>query len=150
MARLTLVPRWFRRRLDIVDAAGHRVATIRHRRARADVTVKGATYVIEDRATNIAMAHHGRETAHASFAAPAETGSVSITVDCSGRLYDLERRAGPLLSAARFVARERGRIVGTVRRRAVDLPETVPLHIRVFMIWLVAHAPRQAVVPTPA
>ncbi len=146
MARLKLVSRWFPRRFDVVDAVGRRVATISRKRARADIrlTVKGASYVIENREHDVALAHQGRETAHALFVETEAAASdphpkKSIAIEHGGRLFALEDRTeNGLFGAAKYVARERGRIVGTVKGRAVDLPETVPLHVRVFMAWLVA------------
>ena len=150
MARLKIVPRWFPRRFDVVDAVGRRVATINGKRSCIDVklTVKGATYVIENRQEKVALAHHGHDTARASFteaetAAAKRSSLTSISIQYGSRLFALEDRTGGVLSAAKYVARERGRIVGTVRSRVVDLPETVPLHIRIFMAWLVATAELQ-------
>ncbi len=145
MARLKLVSRWFPRRFDVVDAVGRRVATINSKRSGIDVklTVKGASYVIENREKKVALAHHGHDTARASFAEieadlPKAPPQKSISIEHGGRLFALEGRTSGLFGAAKYVASERGRIVGTVKNRVVDLPETVPLHIRVFMAWLVA------------
>ena len=147
MARLKIVPRWFPRRFEVVDSVGRRVATIDGKRSAIDakLTVKGASYVIENRQEKVALAHHGHDTARASFVDPGsgipETlPRKTIAIEYGGRLFALDGRTSGLLGAVKYVARERGRIVGTVKSRAVDLPETVPLHIRVFMAWLVATA----------
>ena len=151
MARLKLVSRWFSNRFDVVDTVGRRVATIDGKRTRSDVTltVKGASYIIENRAEKVALAHHGHDTARASFAetvpeGPRDEPQKSISIEHGNRVFALETRDGGLFGAAKYIARERGRIVGTVKSRVVDLPETVPLHIRVFMAWLVATAELQA------
>ncbi len=149
MARLKLVSRWFSNRFDVVDAVGRRVGTIDSKRMCNDVklTIKGASYIIENRETNVALAHHGHDTARASFAettpdGPRDEPQKSISIEHGNRVFALETRAAGLFGAAKYIARERGRIVGTVKSHVVDLPETVPLHIRVFMAWLVATADR--------
>ncbi len=146
MARLKLVSRWFPRRFDVVDALGHRVATINNKRSQVDVklTVKGASYVIQNREENVALAHRGHDTARASFVCTStDAAQKSISIQHGNRIFALEDRTGGLFGAAKYIARERGRIVGTVKSRVIDLPETVPLHIRVFMAWLVANAELQ-------
>ncbi len=149
MASLVLVRKgWFSRDFRVVDHEGRQVAVVHHKQSGepAELTIQGILYKAYCQEAwgrnDYVLAENEKIIARATM------GSFSkwFEIDYAGRRYEVERDAS-WFGKGKVVVREKDNLLGSVKTRTSDLSETIPLVIRIFMIWLAKQRPSSPVSP---
>ncbi len=135
---------WFSYDFDVFDRTGTRVATadLANWRENAKIEVEGRRYLARHETWAKEFVLEGEDGQTVAVAEKPSGWKESFLLEHGASRYEL-RKESPWKSSF-VLSREGMGIVGSIRQRSffgretpVDLPEELPIEVRVFVLWLV-------------
>lgn len=134
---------WFSYNFDVIDRTGTRVATadMSNWRENARLEVEGRRYLARHQTWAREFVLEGEDGSIVAVAEKPSSWRETFSLEHGGVRYGL-RKESPWKSSF-ILSREGVGVIGSVRQKSlfgretiVDLPEELPVEVRVFVLWL--------------
>lgn len=134
---------WFSYNFDVIDRTGTRVATadMSNWRENARLEVEGRRYLARHQTWAREFVLEGEDGSIVAVAEKPSSWRETFSLEHGGVRYEL-RKESPWKSSF-ILSREGVGVLGSVRRKSlfgretiVELPEELPVEVRVFVLWL--------------